>query len=114
MNWVGMNWKLIVAAVTGAAVLGLALAPSPAEAAKRKYVKRYAVNYSYKSGPRTRIYVTRRSWLDGGTEVLPGERKYHDYAYPVGLAFGDSVTSYGASRRMPLPYPWELPGNPGY
>jgi len=25
--------------------------------------------------------VTKRSWLDAGTEVLPGERKFTDYAF---------------------------------
>ena len=38
--------------------------------------------YSYQQGPHTRIYVTKRSWLDGGTEVLPGDRKFMDYAFP--------------------------------
>src|SRR5690349_2860834 len=41
-------------------------------------------NRSYPSGPHTRIYVSKRSWLDGGTEVLPGERKFTDYALPPG------------------------------
>ena len=38
-------------------------------------------NRSYQQG-RTRIYVTTRSWLDAGTEVLPGDRKFMDYAFP--------------------------------
>lgn len=44
-------------------------------------------NRSYKVGPRTRVYVTQRSWLDAGTEVLPGERKFSDYAFPPGTSF---------------------------
>src|SRR5579883_1384016 len=28
-------------------------------------------NVSYQQGPHTRVYVTKRSWLDAGTEVLP-------------------------------------------
>lgn len=44
-------------------------------------------NRSYQSGPHTRIYVSKRSWLDGGTEVLPGERKFSDYAFPPGSSF---------------------------
>lgn len=44
-------------------------------------------NHSYQSGPHTRIYVSKRSWLDGGTEVLPGERKFTDYALPPGASF---------------------------
>ena len=39
-------------------------------------------NYSYQQG-KTRIYVSKRSWLDGGTEVLPGDRKFTDYALPT-------------------------------
>lgn len=44
-------------------------------------------NRSYQSGTHTRIYVSKRSWLDGGTEVLPGERKFSDYALPSGTSF---------------------------
>ncbi|MGP9812995.1 hypothetical protein ACTZWT_15930 [Rhodopseudomonas sp. NSM] len=44
-------------------------------------------NVSYQSGPRTRVYITKRSWLDAGTEVLPGERKFTDYAFPPGTSF---------------------------
>jgi hypothetical protein len=39
-------------------------------------------NVSYQQGPNTRVYITKRSWLDAGTEVLPGDRKFTDYAYP--------------------------------
>lgn len=48
---------------------------------------RHGPNRSYQSGPHTRIYVSRRSWLDGGTEVLPGDRKFSDYAFPPGSSF---------------------------
>jgi len=34
--------------------------------------------------PRARITVEPRSYLDAGTEVLPGERKFTDYAFPAG------------------------------
>ena len=44
-------------------------------------------NLRYQSGPHTRLYVSKRSWLDGGTEVLPGERKFTDYAVPPGTSF---------------------------
>ena len=42
----------------------------------------------YRSGPHTRIYVTKRSWLDAGTESLPGDRKFTDYAFPLGYSLG--------------------------
>jgi hypothetical protein len=44
-------------------------------------------NVSYQQGPHTRVYVTKRSWLDGGTEVLPGDRKFQDYAFPPAVGF---------------------------
>jgi len=44
-------------------------------------------NHSYQSGPHTRVYVSRRSWLDAGTEVAPGDRKFTDYAFPPGYSF---------------------------
>jgi len=44
-------------------------------------------NSSYRAGPHTRIYITKRSWLDAGTEVLPGDRKFTDYAFPPGYSF---------------------------
>ena len=42
----------------------------------------------YQQGPHTRVYVTTRSWLDAGVEVLPGDRKFSDYAFPPGSSFG--------------------------
>jgi hypothetical protein len=30
---------------------------------------------------RTRVTVTRRSYLDAGTEVYPGSQRYHDYVF---------------------------------
>lgn len=56
-------------------------------------------NRSYQSGPRTRIYVSRRSWLDGGTEVLPGERKFTDYAFPPGASFARSNNNRPLDRQ---------------
>ena len=44
----------------------------------RPYYGANGPNRSYQQGPRTRVYVTTRSWLDAGTEVLPGDRKFQD------------------------------------
>jgi len=54
----------------------------------RPYYGAQGPNRSYQQGPRTRVYVTTRSWLDAGTEVLPGDRKFTDYAFPPGQSFG--------------------------
>jgi hypothetical protein len=52
----------------------------------RPYYGPNGPNVVYQQGP-TRIYVTRRSWLDAGTEVLPGERKFQDYAFPPSIGY---------------------------
>jgi hypothetical protein len=48
----------------------------------RPYYGQGGPNVVIQQGPHTRLYVTKRSWLDGGTEVLPGDRKFTDYAIP--------------------------------
>src|SRR5260370_39297618 len=44
-------------------------------------------NRSYQQGPRTRVYITTRSWLDAGTGVLPGDRKVPDYGFPPAIRY---------------------------
>jgi hypothetical protein len=67
-------------------------------------------NAVYQQG-RTRIYVSKRSWLDGGTEVLPGDRKFTDYAYPPGTSFGIQNNNRPLERQ-PLNPPSDLGGEP--
>lgn len=68
-------------------------------------------NLSYQSGPHTRIYVTKRSWLDAGSEVLPGDRKFTDYAFPPGYSFGRDNGNRSIDRE-PLDPPSDLGGYP--
>ena len=68
-------------------------------------------NRSYQQGPRTRVYVTTRSWLDAGTEVLPGDRKFNDYAFPPGVSFGRENNNRPIDRQ-PLNPPSDLGGYP--
>ena len=83
-----MRWKF-PALIAAAAVIATALA-LPAEAASRKRVVVYRsappptvfVSRDENGRTRTRLIVQQRSYLDGGTEVMPGERKFTDYAIP--------------------------------
>ena len=100
-----MRWTTLV---IGLCTLGIAMtvyaAPS-ADAAPRK--KRY-VNGSERGAvvnrgrARTRVRVEARSFLDAGTQVVPGERKFTDYAFPPGYGPGTVpggvVTNYGNGR----------------
>ena len=56
-------------------------------------------NRTYQSDSRTRIYVSKRSWLDGGTEVLPGDRKFSDYAHPPGTSFANQNNNRPLDRQ---------------
>jgi hypothetical protein len=61
---------------------------------------------------RSRVVVRARSFLDAGTEVLPGERKFLDYAFPpthVALAVVTNTGGRVGWHNSPLPgplFPW--------
>ncbi len=89
-------------------------AQSPPTTPKRQRVTADGPNYSYMSGPHTRVYITKRSWLDAGTEVLPDERKFTDYATggPNQFEYLDRLNSHMDRRRSPLSTPADLGGSP--
>ena len=109
------------AAIFCAAALALSsLAVAPAEAqtpkksaAKKVAAKKYGpVPISMAAPPRARITVTRRTFLDAGTHVIPGDRKFTDYAVPPGYS-PTSVIDNRAGNYMnqsALPGPFTLPG----
>src|ERR1700712_977926 len=80
----------------------------------RPYYGAQGPNRSYMQGPRTRVYVTSRSWLDAGTEVLPGDRKFQDYAFPpeVGSPSFARQKRTPPIDRQPLNPPWDMGGYP--
>ncbi len=80
----------------------------------RPYYGANGPNRSYQQGPRTRVYVTTRSWLDAGTEVLPGDRKFQDYAFPPEIGY-PSFARENLNRpidRGPLNPPSDMGGYP--
>jgi hypothetical protein len=70
-------------------------------------------NVVYQQG-RTRIYVSKRSWLDGGTEVLPGDRKFNDYAFPPAIGYPTFARENNNRPidRQPLSTPSDVGGYP--
>src|SRR5437870_8620970 len=81
-----MNLRILTAGHGVATILltaGLSMQPAAAQEPRSSVLTRNqrSPDYSYQQG-RTRIYVTKRSWLDMGNEVRPGDRKYTDYAIP--------------------------------
>jgi hypothetical protein len=113
-----MNLRILTTGLTMAlAVFAVGLssvgAQEPTIRTKRLVSNPASPNYSYQQGPRTRIFVTKRHWLDAGTEVRPGERKYTDYAIPPNYTHTmiDQVTGR-PWMRQPLVDPWDMPGAP--
>ena len=97
------------------AVIATATLASPADAAqKKKQVASNPSQSSTTSRPRARITVERRSFLDAGTEVLPGERKFNDYAFPPGHTPYSALGPFKDFRRQPLLDPWDFPGTNKY
>jgi len=105
-----MVWKMCAAGLC-VVVIGAA-APSPVDAqTNQRYVNR---GTRVAAAPRTRIRVEPRSFLDAGTEVLPGERKFLDYALPPTYTPLGVVTSTGGRvgwHNSPLPGPFFPKGN---
>ena len=81
-----MNMKAYAAGLCAAVIAATALAVSPIEAQTSQTAKKYTTTRAKADRPRARVTVAPRSFLDAGTEVRPGERKFTDYAYPVGNA----------------------------
>jgi hypothetical protein len=122
----------IAALLAASAIVGLIAAPASAQSPQpqpkakrvqvqqqydrdgRPYYGNRGPNQVYQQGPRTRVYVTTRSWLDAGTEVLPGDRKFQDYAFPPEIGY-PSFARENNNRpidRQPLPTPSDLGGTP--
>lgn len=103
------------------AVVSLSVTSAAIAEPKRKYDDRGRPYYGasgpnvvYQQGPRTRIYVTKRSWLDGGTEVNPGDRKFTDYAIPPAIGYPTFARENNNRPidRQPLSTPADVSGYP--
>jgi hypothetical protein len=109
--------KLALLVAAGAMVAASLATPASAQSGPQ-YDKRGRPTYGnggpnavYQQGPHTRIYVSKRSWLDGGTEVLPGDRKFTDYAYPPTTSFA-TQNNNRPLERQPLNPASDLGGEP--
>jgi len=105
------------AAVLGAALIAVAaVAVSPVEAQTQTQTQIQAKKKYGTNRPRARVTVAPRSFLDAGTEVRPGDRKFTDYAFPPSGNGGigiNAVTNTGGKvgwDREPFMQPFQLPG----
>ena len=112
-----MRFVPLLALSVAAATIGTHA--TPAEAQRRIYrgdqTERITI-IDENGRARTRITVRPRSFLDGGTEVVPGERKFMDYAQAPTYSWLAPTSSWDplGVHRYPLPMPFELPGYSPY
>ena len=106
-----MTTRFAAAFAAGIVIFGLAV---PAQAQTRQRVPADATRYTERGEDgrtRPRVIIQRRSFLDAGTEVKPGERKFTDYVIPPGYSPTSAIdNTVGGGQRFPLPGFWDLPG----
>ena len=110
-----MKTKIWASVFCAAAVALSCVAVTPADAQaqkKRVAAKKYGPVPTSMAPPRARITVQRRSFLDAGTHVLPGDRKFTDYAIPPTYYPGSVADNRGGMYidQTALPGPFTLPG----
>ncbi len=111
---------IVAALAVGASMSGSAVA---ATKPKQPVVERSAAGtiiqptrtiIHHEDGTTTVIVVPRRSYLDTGTEVSVGDRKFTDYAFPPGGDPGRPNWYFGPDLRgegsFPIPPPFYIPG----
>jgi len=104
-----MTSNTVAAAALATMVLALAAAPADA-ATKKKHVADPNARVVTVVHPSTRVTVTRRSFLDPGTETLPLNEHYADYAFPPTYTPYPNQGGIVGFWRSPLPSPVDLPG----
>src|SRR5262249_4343799 len=106
-----MGLKIWAAALCAVGIATMVFSAPPAGAATKKKTVANQSQVVVASRSKSRIRVAPRSFLDGGTEVLPGERKFMDYALPAGEIGAplSQIKSTAFNRPTALPGPVYLP-----
>jgi hypothetical protein len=105
-----MRANLYAASICAAMTALIAGASDAGAAPKTKQIES-ASQAAATTRHRARVTVERRSFLDAGTEVRPGERKFTDYAFPPGYSpIGEALGPGRDYNRQPLLDPWDFPG----
>jgi hypothetical protein len=110
--------RLLAIAVVAALAAG-AITAAGAEPVRKRVIQQpqagpgstYVMHRDEQGRTRTKILVQKRSYLDGGTEVMPGDIQSHQsnfidmYQRPTSAIANDSVVP-----NHPIPDPFFLPG----
>jgi hypothetical protein len=95
---------LTVFAVASAAPAGAQAVDQPATHAVKNTVKKKPP--ADRDAP-AHVTVQKRSFLDAGVEVKPGQRKFTDYAFPPGYSPTSAIDFTTTNIRGPLVGPWD-------
>ncbi len=109
-----MRRKMSGFALVAALLPGLTLLASPLAAQTYTYPDPTKKPPAASSRTKARVTVEKRSFLDAGTEVLPGQRKFTDYAFPPGYSPTAPIDFTTANIRGPLVGPWDPTRNNFY
>jgi hypothetical protein len=109
-----MRVKHLAVAVAFVAALGLLAAPAAAQSTKKRvYSNRdrtVVISRDEDGRTRTRIIIQKRSYLDPGTEVMPGSEHNHDYAVsPIQSPTSVLDNTVFGTNQTALPGPFDLP-----
>ena len=108
-----MRFWIISAGVVATALVALLSTAPEVQAQGRQYRgggDSTVLYYTDENGRRrTRIILQKRSFLDAGTEVMPGERKFSDYAWPLGYSPIDVTGPSNTYDRRPLNNYFDVP-----
>jgi hypothetical protein len=109
-----MRLKYVATAFAFVGALALLAAPADAAPKKKRVVynrdRTVFVSHDENGRTRTRIIIQKRSYLDPGTEVFPGERSDHEYAMFHDQTAGTVLnnTTFGINQSA-LPGAFTLP-----
>ena len=97
-----------------AALMGLALAsaaPAGAQTIDQPATHTVKKKPAADRDARAHVTVEKRSFLDAGVEVKPGQRKFTDYAFPPGYSPTSTIDFTTTNIRGPLVGPWDTSRN---
>jgi hypothetical protein len=105
-----MRSRMLCAAALAALIAGAVPLASPV-GAQTAQTKKDAAERDAQARARARVTVQKRSFLDAGVEVKPGQRKFTDYAFPPGYSPTSSIDFTTGNIRGPLIGPWDTSRN---
>ena len=106
-----MRSGILASLVALAAVTVLVAAPAGAQTAPVKQAAPVKKKPAADRDAPAHVTVQKRSFLDAGVEVKPGQRKFTDYAFPPGYSPTSTIDFTTGNVYGPLVGPWDTSRN---